>query len=105
MTLDDVSGRTGYTADHEAFRSTVRSFLQKEGVPHVGEWEANRLVPKEFWRKAGEVGMLCPTVPEQYGGLGLDFGYNAVVNEELSYNGVPAGFSLQSDIVCDYIVH
>jgi acyl-CoA dehydrogenase len=103
MTLDDIAGRTAYTADHEAFRRTVRSFLQKEGVPHVAEWEANRLVPKSFWRKAGEVGMLCPTVPEQYGGLGLDFGYNAIVTEELSYNGVPAGFSLQSDIVCDYI--
>jgi long-chain-acyl-CoA dehydrogenase len=104
MTLDDVAGRSAYGEDHEAFRSTVRSFLQKEGVPNVAEWEANRLVPKAFWRKAGEVGMLCPTVPEEYGGLGLDFGYNAVVGEEMSYNGVPAGFGLQSDIVCDYIV-
>jgi long-chain-acyl-CoA dehydrogenase len=104
MTLDDVAGRSAYSEDHEAFRRTVRSFLQKEGVPNVAEWEANRLVPKAFWRKAGEVGMLCPTVPEEYGGLGLDFGYNAVVGEEMSYNGVPAGFGLQSDIVCDYIV-
>jgi long-chain-acyl-CoA dehydrogenase len=104
MTLDDVAGRSAYGEDHEAFRSTVRSFLQKEGVPNVAEWEANRLVPKAFWRKAGEVGMLCPTVPEEYGGLGLDFGYNADIGEEMSYNGVPAGFGLQSDIVCDYIV-
>ncbi|MGN6270327.1 MAG: acyl-CoA dehydrogenase family protein [Sphingomonas sp.] len=104
MTLDDVAGRGAYTADHEAFRATVRSFLHKEGVPHVAEWEADRLVPKAFWRKAGEVGMLCPTVPEAYGGLGLDFGYNAIVDEEMSYAGVPAGFGLQSDIVCDYIV-
>ena len=105
MSLDTIPGRFAYTPDHEAFRQTVRSFLQKEGVPHVNDWEKNRLVPKEFWRKAGEIGMLCPTVPEQYGGLGLDFGYNAVVDEEMSYAGVPAGFSLQSDIVCDYIAH
>ena len=105
LTLDQIAGRFCYTPDHEAFRQTVRSFLQKEGVPHVNEWEKQRLVPKEFWRKAGEVGMLCPTVPEAYGGLGLDFGYNAIVDEEMSYNGVPAGFSLQSDIVCDYIAH
>ena len=105
MSLDAIAGRFAYTPDHEAFRQTVRTFLAKEGVPHVNEWEKNRLVPKEFWRKAGEVGMLCPTVPEQYGGLGLDFGYNAVVDEEMSYAGVPAGFSLQSDIVCDYIAH
>ncbi len=104
MTPDSVPGRFAYGEDHEAFRQTVRSFLQKEGVPNVNQWEQDRLVPKEFWRKAGEIGMLCPTVPEEYGGLGLDFGYNSIVNEELSYNGVPAGFTLHSDIVCDYLV-
>ncbi|WP_066589843.1 acyl-CoA dehydrogenase family protein [Sphingomonas pruni] len=103
MTPDSVPGRFAYNEDHEAFRQTVRSFLQKEGVPHVNEWEHNRLVPKDFWRKAGEIGMLCPTVPEEYGGLGLDFGYNAIVDEEMSYIGVPAGFSLQSDIVSGYL--
>src|SRR3546814_10176226 len=85
MTLDDVPGRSAYDADHEAFRETVRSFLAREGVPNVAEWEANRLVPKEFWRKAGAIGMLCPTAPEAYGGLGLDFGYNAIVDEEMNY--------------------
>jgi long-chain-acyl-CoA dehydrogenase len=105
MSLDVLPGRFAYTPDHEAFRQTVRSFLQKEGVPNVNDWEKNRLVPKSFWRKAGEIGLLCPTVPEQYGGLGLDFGYNAIVDEEMSYQGVPAGFSLQSDIVCDYLAH
>ncbi|KAA7278328.1 acyl-CoA dehydrogenase, partial [Salmonella enterica subsp. enterica serovar Cerro] len=50
-------------------------------------------------------GMLCPTVPEEYGGLGLDFGYNAIVNEEAAYfGGSPLGFSLQSDIVVNYLV-
>jgi acyl-CoA dehydrogenase len=103
MTLDAVAGRFAYTEDHEAFRQTVRSFLAKEGVPHVAQWEADRLVPKDFWVKAGEIGMLCPTVPEAYGGLGLDFGYNAIVDEELAYADVPAGFSLHSDIVSGYI--
>ncbi len=105
LTLDNIAGRFAYNEDHEAFRQTVRSFLQKEGVPHVDQWEKDRLVPKAFWEAAGAIGMLCPTVPEEYGGLGLDFGYNAIVDEEMSYNGVPAGFSLQSDIVADYIAH
>ncbi|RYY05664.1 MAG: acyl-CoA dehydrogenase, partial [Alphaproteobacteria bacterium] len=105
MSLDTLPGRFAYNEDHEAFRQTVRSFLHKEGVPNVNKWEADRLVPKEFWRKAGEIGMLCPTVPEAYGGLGLDFGYNAIVDEEMSYQGVPAGFSLQSDIVAGYMEH
>ena len=99
MSLDTVAGRFAYNEDHEAFRQTVRSFLAKEGVPNVDKWEEERLVPKAFWQKAGEIGMLCPTAPEAYGGLGLDFGYNAIVDEEMAYAGVPAGFSLQSDIV------
>ena len=105
MSLDTLPGRFAYNEDHEAFRKTVRSFLQKEGVPNVNQWESDRLVPKAFWQKAGEIGMLCPTVPEAYGGLGLDFGYNAIVDEEMSYQGVPAGFSLQSDIVAGYMEH
>ena len=103
MSLDQIAGRFAYNEDHEAFRQTVRSFLAKEGVPNADQWEKDRLVPKSFWQKAGEVGMLCPTVPEAYGGLGLDFGYNAIVDEEMAYSGVPAGFSLQSDIVAGYM--
>ncbi|SEJ59740.1 long-chain-acyl-CoA dehydrogenase [Sphingomonas sp. OV641] len=103
MSLDQIAGRFAYNEDHEAFRQTVRSFLAKEGVPNSDQWEKERLVPKSFWQKAGEVGMLCPTVPEAYGGLGLDFGYNAIVDEEMAYSGVPAGFSLQSDIVAGYM--
>ncbi|OWK29719.1 acyl-CoA dehydrogenase family protein [Sphingomonas mucosissima] len=105
MSLDQIAGRFAYNEDHEAFRQTVRSFLAKEGVPYADQWEKDRLVPKSFWQKAGEVGMLCPTVPEEYGGLGLDFGYNAIVDEEMAYSGVPAGFSLQSDIVAGYMEH
>ena len=105
MSLDLLPGRFAYNEDHEAFRQTVRSFLAKEGVPRADQWEKDRLVPKSFWKQAGEVGMLCPTVPEQYGGLGLDFGYNAIVDEEMAYAGVPAGFSLQSDIVAGYMEH
>jgi long-chain-acyl-CoA dehydrogenase len=105
MSLDQIAGRFAYNEDHEAFRQTVRSFLAREGVPNSDQWEKDRLVPKSFWQKAGEVGMLCPTVPEEYGGLGLDFGYNAIVDEEMAYSGVPAGFSLQSDIVAGYMEH
>src|SRR3546814_1779856 len=60
---------------------------------------------KSIWPKGGEIGMLCQTVPEAYGGLGLDFGYNAIVDEESAYYGrATTGFSLQSDIVTSYIV-
>ena len=103
MTLD-VAGRSAYTEDHEAFRDSVRSFIKAEVVPNIDRWDEAGIVEKALWPKAGAVGMLCPTVPEEYGGLGLDFGYNAIIDEEISYGGTALGFSLQSDIVVNYIV-
>ncbi|MFO1255114.1 MAG: acyl-CoA dehydrogenase family protein [Sphingomonadaceae bacterium] len=104
MSMDSLA-RTAYTEDHEAFRQTVRRFVQEEIAPHQAEWAEAGIVPKSIWPKAGELGLLCPTVPEAYGGLGLDFGYNAIVDEESAYHGgVTTGFSLQSDIVANYII-
>jgi acyl-CoA dehydrogenase len=104
MSMDQLA-RTAYTEDHEAFRQTVRRFVQEEIAPHQAEWAEAGIVPKALWPKAGELGLLCPTVPEAYGGLGLDFGYNAIVDEESAYyGGVTTGFSLQSDIVANYII-
>ena len=100
----DVAGRTASTEDHEAFLDSVRSFIKAEVVPHIDRWDEAGIVEKAIWPKAGAVGMLCPTVPEEYGGLGLDFGYNAIIDEEISYGGTALGFSLQSDIVVNYIV-
>ena len=103
MSLDTIP-RTAYNEDHEAFRQSVRQFLQKEVAPHAKQWQEDGIVPKSIWPKAGAVGMLCPTAPVEYGGLGLDFGYNAIVDEESAYyGGVATGFSLQSDIVVNYI--
>src|SRR3546814_17081115 len=102
MSLDNLS-RTAYNEDHEAFRATVRQFLEKEVAPNAAQWAEDKIVPKSIWPKAGEIGMLCPTVPEAYGGLGLDFGYNAIVDEESAYYGrATAGFSLQSALVTSY---
>lgn len=104
MSLDGLA-RTAYSEDHEAFRQTVRRFMQEEVAPNAAKWEEAGIVDRALWPKAGALGLLCPTVPEQYGGLGLDFGYNAIVDEEAAYHGgVPLGFSLQSDIVVNYIV-
>lgn len=101
----DVIARSAYNEDHEAFRKTVRQFMQKEIAPNAAKWQEEKIVPKDIWPKAGAIGMLCPTVPEEYGGLGLDFGYNAIVDEESAYyGGAATGFSLQSDIVVNYLV-
>ncbi len=97
--------RVSYTADHESFRDTVRRFVEKEFLPHFDRWEREGCVDRAFWRACGETGLLCPTVPEDYGGLGLDFRYNAVIDEEFGYQGVMTGTTLQSDITVGYFLH
>ena len=94
-----------FNADHHAFRETVRRFLGQVIEPNLDRHEADGIVERESWEKAGAAGLLCPQVPDAYGGLGLDFGFNAIVAEEISYLGSAAGFTLQSDIVADYLVH
>jgi alkylation response protein AidB-like acyl-CoA dehydrogenase len=97
----DTSMRSLFEPEHEAFRDTVRRVVA--GLD-TDRHEREGIVEREAWSKAGEAGMLCPTVPEAYGGYGLDFRFNAIVGEEVSYAGSAAGWSLQSDIVADYIL-
>jgi alkylation response protein AidB-like acyl-CoA dehydrogenase len=101
----DIKGRTAYTGDHEMFRGEVRKFFARELVPNISRWEMQHVVDRSFWRASGQAGLLCPTVPEAYGGLGLDFRYNAIVGEELGYAGVVTGLTLQSDIIAGYLLH
>ena len=87
------------------FRKALRKMLDKEAYPHFEQWEKDRDIPREFWLKLGENGFLCPMVSEQYGGLGLDFGYAAILTEELERvgAGLASGITLHSDIVTPYI--
>ena len=101
----NTASRTAYDEDHALFRDQVRKFFDARLIPNLERWEEAGIVDRQFWREAGEAGLLCPTIPEAYGGLGLDFGYNAVVGEELAYTGSAAGITLQSDIVADYLLH
>ena len=87
------------------FRDQVRKFFDKALYPHLDRWEEDGLVDRDFWLACGEAGLLCPTLPTEYGGLGLDFRFNAVIDEELAYAGSSAGITLQSDIVADYILN
>ncbi|QIG53499.1 acyl-CoA dehydrogenase [Altererythrobacter sp. BO-6] len=98
----DTSYRTAYNEDHEAFRDTVRKVLAEHMVPYLDQHEEEGIVPRSAWKALGEAGMLCPTVSEENGGLGLDFGFNCVLNEELAYIGTSAGFTLQNDITVNY---
>lgn len=73
-----------YSRDHEQLRAAVRAFLQREALPHVEKWEQQHRVDLDFYRKAGELGILGLQIPEEYGGGGqASFTYNLVVAEEL----------------------
>lgn len=98
--------RTLFTEEHEMLRIAVRDFFQKEIVPFHDEWEKDGQISREAWLKAGEMGILCPCAPVEYGGPGTDFLYSAIIIEELSKTGCTGpGFFLHSDIVAPYILH
>ena len=101
----NTSARTAYDENHIAFRDTVRKLFDRELIPHLDRHESEGIVDRNFWRACGDAGLLCPNVPEEFGGLGLDFGFNAVIDEELAYAGSSAGITLQSDITAGYITH
>lgn len=91
--------------DHNLFRDQVRRFIDKEIVPHHEQWEKDGIVPKSVWRKAGAEGLLCVTIPEEYGGPGGDFGHSAVIIEELARaNATAVGFTTHSDITAPYLL-
>jgi acyl-CoA dehydrogenase len=93
-----------YSEEHKIFRDSLKKFLDKEVVPHIEEWEEAGIVPRSIWKKMGEQGFLCTSVPEEYGGLGADFLYSVIVTEETTksgFSGLTA--ALHSDIVVPYI--
>jgi len=93
-----------YTEEHNLFRERLRSFLAREVIPFVDQWEEEKIVPKSVWKKMGQQGFLCMDVSPEYGGMGGDFLYSVIVSEELTktwHTGLAA--SLHSDIVVPYM--
>jgi alkylation response protein AidB-like acyl-CoA dehydrogenase len=97
--------RTIMESEHELFRSSVRTFLEREVVPYHRDWERQGVVPRELWLKAGAAGLLGLGVPEQYGGVEVDFRFNAVLDEELMrVQATGPGFPVHIDIVAPYLL-
>ncbi|MDQ6522919.1 acyl-CoA dehydrogenase family protein [Nocardioides sp. LHD-245] len=96
-----------YDADHEAFRSVVAEFVEREVTPHLARWDEQRLIDRETWLAAGRQGILGLAAPEEYGGGGgTDYRFRAVLLEELAKvhaTSLASSFSLQDDIAIPYI--
>lgn len=98
--------RNLFQSEHMAFRRTVQQFYQHEVCPHIARFEAQQHVDRELWQKAGALGLLCCTLPEVYGGSGVNRLYSMILLEEQAYAmDSSTGFSLHSDIVANYILN
>ncbi len=98
--------RTIFDEVHKEFRESVRTFLEREAVPHADNWEQNGMVDRSFWQKAGAAGFVGFEAPEEHGGIGVsDFRFNAIIDEEVEYLGVVSdNFALENDIVAPYLI-
>ena len=98
--------RTLFSSDHIAFRDSFRKFLEQEVAPYHADWEEQGYVDRKVWNKAGENGFLCTSMPEEYGGAGVDKLFSVIEMEELGRSGFSGiGYSLHSEIVAPYLLH
>lgn len=94
-----------FDEEHDMFRDAVRRFFNESVVPHIDDWEKAGQVPLSYFTQCGEQGVLCPQVPEQYGGPGGDFRFNAIVAEEHAYTTLgPGSIAVHSDIIAGYLL-
>jgi alkylation response protein AidB-like acyl-CoA dehydrogenase len=96
-----------YEDEHEAFRGSVRQFLERSVIPHVESYATQKALPRDFWLEAGANGLLGLEIPEAYGGLGAgDYRFNAVVGEELNKVNAALGscWGIHADITAPYLV-
>jgi acyl-CoA dehydrogenase len=97
-----------FEADHEAYRETVRGFVEREVVPNLERWDTERLIDRETWLAAGKLGLLGLSIPEEFGGAGeVDYRFRVIVIEELARVGaasLQSGFSTNDDIVLNYLL-
>src|SRR5438067_3218201 len=94
------------TEDLVLLEEQARRFIATEYVPHLDTWNEQGMYGREVWTKAGSAGLLCPAIPEEYGGAGGSFAHEAVIGRELSLAGFDSfAAPLHSGIVAPYILH
>ena len=95
-----------FTEEHDAFRDLVREFLAREVTPFHGQWEKDKIVPRDAWLAAGRAGLLGIDVDEKYGGGGnADYRYYAIMDEEIGRAGATGlGFFVHNDMIGQYLL-
>jgi acyl-CoA dehydrogenase len=93
------------TPELNALRDVVRRFVQNELVPHQDEWRKQGFIDRDVWRQAGELGLLCTDIPEEYGGGGGGFGCEVVIAEELARAGISSFGNAVHSILAHYVLN
>lgn len=97
-----------YREEHRIFRKSLQDFIEKEINPHKEEWEREGIIPKDVWRRMGELGFLGFWYPEEYGGYNADFLYSVIFTEELTkakVSGFATGFLVHNEMATPPIVY
>jgi len=98
--------RTVFDQEHEDFRTVIRTFIESEVTPNFSDWERTGMVPRDFYRQLGKLGVFGMAVPEQYGGAGeTSFKFQAILTEETSRAAVTFGaFGVHTGLVLPYVL-
>src|SRR3974390_2629618 len=106
MTAISVPRPAWMTEDLVLLEEQARRFIADEFVPHLEKWHEKGMYDRDVWTRSGAAGLLCASMPEEYGGAGGTCGDEAVINREFSLAGFDTfGAPLHSGIVAPYILH
>ena len=106
MGVLNVERPNWWSEDLEIFETAIEKFADKEIVPHIERWEKEGVCERELWYKAGEAGILCASIPEEYGGAGGNFAHEAILIDVLAKKGNTAwGGTLHNAIIAPYLLH